>query len=227
METDVLVKIENLSKHYKQGERDFNALDGVNLAVKAGEDLAIVGPSGSGKSTLLKVIACLINYDSGKYIYDSEDTTTWSKTQKADFRNSELGMVVQDYALLEDRNVYANVALPFDYSKKRFSRKEKQAMVKEALAQLGIEHLLHSKVKQLSGGERQRVAIARAIIMKPKILLADEPTGALDSENGEVVAELLHKINNNGTTLIVATHNLSLAQTCSRILRLKDGKIQD
>ena len=134
-------------------------------------------------------------------------------------------MVVQDYALLEGQDAYKNVSLPFDYSKKKFSKKERTKLVKAALAKLGIEDLFHSKVNKLSGGQRQRVAIARAIIMQPKILLADEPTGALDSENGEVVSELLHKINDDGTTLIIATHNLELPKTCSRIIKLKDGKL--
>ena len=225
MEAKYLFTIENLTKKYMQGEKEIKALDNVNLNVKAGEDIAIIGPSGSGKSTLLKVIACLINYDSGKYIYKSEDTSSWSNTKKADFRNSEVGMVVQDYALLEGQDAYKNVSLPFDYSKKKFSKKERTKLVKAALAKLGIEDLFHSKVNKLSGGQRQRVAIARAIIMQPKILLADEPTGALDSENGEVVSELLHKINDDGTTLIIATHNLELAKTCSRIIKLKDGKL--
>ena len=221
----MLLSLEKVNKEFSQGERKVKALDNFDLELQETDFIAIVGPSGCGKSTLLKTLACLIKPDSGKFIYNFEDTSKWSESKKAAYRNSEVGIVVQDYALLENQTVQQNMRLPFAYSSKSYSRSEKNSLIEKALLELGVSELLKTKVKVLSGGQKQRVAIARAIVMKPKLLLADEPTGALDSKNSAIVFELLRKINSNGTAVIIATHNLELAECSDKIIEIVDGKI--
>lgn len=222
---DIILELSHINKRYSQGERRVTALADLNLSIKHGDNLAVIGPSGCGKSTLIRTIAGLIKVDSGQVRFKGEDISQWSELRKGDFRNKDIGIVVQDYALIDHKDVFFNVSLPFAYAQKKYAKSEKRALVEAALSSLDIADLSRSKVGVLSGGQRQRVAIARAIVMQPSLVLADEPTGALDSRNGEMVMSLLESINQSGTAILLATHNMNWAKRCHRILEMKDGQI--
>ena len=193
------------------------------MSVNAGEMLAIMGESGSGKSTLLKIIGTVDNPTSGQYLFNGIDISKESDKSLAKIRNNQIGFVFQNFALLERESVEYNIRLPMKI--KGISRNLQDKKVNDILGKIGLSNKRKKIVTRLSGGERQRVAIARGMINEPDLLLADEPTGALDSETGKLIMDLLKRINELGTTVIIVTHNIDIAKQCDRIIKIKDGKI--
>ena len=201
-----------------------HALRGVNLDIERGEKVAIMGKSGSGKSTLLNILGALDRMDGGSYLFDGTATRLDNPTWAARFRRERIGFVVQDFALIEDMTVYENVALPLRQRRMRNRRvKEK---VESILEEMGIPDKIHKTPLELSGGEQQRVAIARAIVHDPELLLADEPTGALDEETERGILEVFDRLHQAGRTIVMVTHDRSVAETCSRTIWLRDGRVE-
>jgi len=217
----VIIDALALVKTYKLGGTTVRALDGVDLEVPEGDMLAIAGPSGSGKSTLMHIIGCLDRADGGRYVLAGEDVSSLSRNRLAEVRNQRIGFVFQTFNLLPRMNALENVELPLLYAGLR-GAKDRAA---EALRTVGLEDRMHHKPTQLSGGQRQRVAIARALITDPAILLADEPTGNLDSKTGEEVLELFVSLNAAGRTIILVTHEADIAARCRRQIHMRDGRI--
>lgn len=220
-----MIEISQLNKYYKVGKGKMHALKDIDLTVNDGESLAIQGKSGAGKSTLMHIIGLLDSYDSGSLKIDGQEIKDLSDGKLAKIRNEKIGFVLQDFSLLDKKSVIMNVMLPLYFNRKyTFSKMNKLAL--EALERVGIADQAKKKANQLSGGQRQRVAIARAIISNPQIILADEPTGALDSETSVEIMSLLKELNEKkGITLIVITHDDSVADYCKRKIIIKDGSI--
>lgn len=218
-----LIQLDHITKTFDIGEDKYKALDDISLSISAGEFMAIMGPSGSGKSTLMNIIGLLDRPTDGTYTLDGKPVSlTMSDRAQAKLRGEFIGFVFQNFNLLANLDVMANVMLPSSYVKPSTSVKQRAAQL---LREVGLEHRLHHHVSKLSGGERQRVAIARALMNNPKVILADEPTGNLDSKSGKEVMSFLIKLNQKGTTLIVVTHSDELAALANRIVRIKDGRI--
>ena len=219
-----MIKLINIEKSYNAGKlNEFHVLKGISAEIKDGELVAIVGKSGAGKSTLLHIIACIDNYDSGEYYIDDLLIKNMSEKKLANIRNEKIGIVMQDFSLVEDFTVLENVIIPLDFAKKKAKNTKEQAL--KALKQVKMEEYAKKRVKNLSGGEKQRVAIARAIINNPDLILADEPTGSLDSANTEAIMDLFFSLNKQGKTIIIVTHDKELAEKCHRIIEISDGRI--
>lgn len=220
-----LIELHDVHKTYEMGSEVVRALDGVSLEVEPGEYLAIMGPSGSGKSTLMNVVGCLDRPSSGTYVLNGEPVQDFDDQEMAAVRNREIGFVFQTFNLLSRTDALHNVELPLIYS--GLARKERRQQAERALEQVGLADRMHHQPSELSGGQRQRVAIARALVNNPSILLADEPTGNLDTQMADSVMELLAEINANGTTIIMVTHELTLANRAKRNIFVRDGHISD
>lgn len=220
-----MIRLENIKKSYYNPYRKESRiiLNGVHLFVEQGEMIAIMGRSGAGKTTLLQILSGLIQVDSGEYFFEEQLISNISQKKRDEFREKNIGMIVQDYALLTSLSVKDNILLPFLYRKEK--GKDKIDQMKYLAKQVGIEQYLEKPVYELSGGEAQRVAIVRAMIKKPKILLADEPTGSLDLDTEKEVLKLLQELKNEENTIILVTHSKEVATYCDRILELKDGKL--
>lgn len=217
-----LIKMKDISKIYNMGNSTFTALGEVNLTICKGEYVAIVGPSGAGKSTLMNILGCLDTASSGEYILDGLNTKC-SDSKLAEIRNSKIGFIFQNYNLLPKLSVLENVELPLLYL--GLSKKVVKEKALESLKRVGLESHLKHKSTELSGGQKQRVAIARALATQPQIILADEPTGALDSKTGKEVLAMLEDLNKEGNTIIIITHDNEIAAEAKRIIHVKDGKI--
>ena len=218
-----MIKIENLSKVFRTENVETTALNGVSLEVKEGEFVAIMGPSGCGKSTLLNILGLLDNPSEGKYLLDGKEVSTLKESERTDIRKGVIGFVFQSFNLIDELNVYENIELPLLYM--GVPAKERKRRVEAAMDRMAISHRRKHFPNQLSGGQQQRVAIARAVLANPKIILADEPTGNLDSKNGKEVMNLLSELHQEGTTVIMVTHSQHDASYADRIVRLYDGEI--
>jgi len=218
-----LVVLSGISKHYKSGDEEVRALDSVSLTINKGEFLSILGPSGSGKSTLMNMLGCLDKPTLGEYYLNSQDVSALSGNQLAKIRNLNIGFVFQSFNLLEYASALENVALPLVYRGVKAAERRKKAAA--LLERVGLGDRMHHKPNQLSGGQKQRVAIARALVNDPQIILADEPTGALDSKSGAEIEALFNELHREGRTLIIVTHDNALAQRTKRIINIKDGKV--
>jgi putative ABC transport system ATP-binding protein len=224
MEDDWVIRADNLTKVYQMGEVQVNALAGVSLNIKRGEVVAIMGPSGSGKSTLMNILGCLDLPTSGSYILDGESVETLNDDQLANIRNRRVGFIFQSFNLLSRTTALGNVELPLRYAGRIPDRKERAYT---ALESVGLGDRVHHRPTELSGGQQQRVAIARALVNDPAIIMADEPTGNLDSKVGKEILELLMALNREkGTTLIIVTHDSMIASQAQRIIRLRDGLVE-
>lgn len=222
MEAEVIL-MEEVHKIYKTGSTEVEALRGINIKVKEGEFLAIMGPSGSGKSTLMNIIGCLDIPTSGKYLLKGKEIETMGDEELAFIRNKEIGFVFQNFNLLARTDALSNVELPLIYAK--VSKKERKERSYDALKKVGIDTRAKHMPSELSGGEQQRVAIARALVTNPSIILADEPTGNLDTKSSEDIMTIFDKLNEEKNTIILVTHELDIAKHAKRLVRLRDGKI--
>ena len=218
-----MIKLENINKIYSNGEIRVEALKNINLHIEEKDFVAIIGTSGSGKSTMMNILGCLDVASSGKYLLDGKDISSLDGELLAGIRNNLIGFVFQSFNLLPRMSALDNVELPMIYS--GVGKKERIKRAKLALDRVGLLERIHHRPNELSGGQRQRVAIARALVNNPKLILADEPTGNLDSKSGEEIIEIFKELNNQGTTIVMVTHEMSVAENCKRIFTFKDGEI--
>jgi putative ABC transport system ATP-binding protein len=218
------LEIKGITKEYKMGSEVVAALRGVSVILDANEYLAIMGPSGSGKSTLMNIIGCLDTPTSGAYFLEEDDVSKMNDDQLAEIRNQKIGFVFQTFNLIPRADVFHNVELPMVYSGLSTSRRRK--MAEEAIEKVGLTDRMSHKPSELSGGQRQRVAIARALVNNPSIILADEPTGNLDSSTGAEIMEIFDQLHQSGNTIILVTHEKDISQHANRVLKLKDGLVE-
>jgi putative ABC transport system ATP-binding protein len=218
-----LIEVQDVTRVFHVGGEEVRALRGVSFGISRGEWVAIIGQSGSGKSTLMNVLGCLDTPSSGRYMLNNKDVSRMTDDELAVVRNEEIGFIFQTFQLLPRETALANVELPLVYRGMR--AKERRERAKAALAKVHLEHRMHHKPNELSGGQRQRVAIARALVAEPSMLLADEPTGNLDSATGEEIVRLFEELHRGGNTLVLVTHEPKLAARCPRAIRLSDGEI--
>ena len=220
-----MIEIKNLVKIYNKGKtNEFCALKGIDLSIEEGEMVAIIGKSGAGKSTLLHILAAIDSYDKGSYLVDGVSVGDLKEKDRARFRNQKIGIVMQDYALIDEYTIEENVQIPLIFGKVKGNdvRREK---IMTALKNVGLDELAKKPVRQLSGGQKQRVAIARALVNNPAFLLADEPTGALDSKTSGEIMDVFEKLNQGGKTVIIVTHDMEVAARCGRVIEISDGGI--
>lgn len=220
----MMISIKNLTKIYNRGKsNEFEALHGISLEIGDGELVVITGRSGAGKSTLLHILACIDDYQSGELRIDGTLVKGLSDRQYACIRNEKVGMVMQDFALVCDMTALENVMIPLDFAKGKKADKKQKALA--ALKAAGVEELAKKPCSKLSGGQKQRVAVARAIAGEPSVILADEPTGALDSKTADEIMQLFKSLNEQGRTVIIVTHDKSVAMQCGRVIEISDGKV--
>ena len=219
-----MITLSHIKKIYNHGKANaYEALHDISLEIDDGELVAIVGTSGAGKSTLLHILACIDSYEGGTYQIDDTLVKDLSEKQLADIRNRKIGMVMQDFALVEDFTAMQNVLLPLDFSTEKV--KDKKASAMQALKNVGMEQFAQKPINKLSGGQKQRIAIARAIVNHPSMILADEPTGALDSKTSAEIMELFRSLNKAGNTVVIVTHDPDIAAQCERTIRIEDGSL--
>ncbi len=223
MQDNILILMKNIIKSYKLGKEDVVVLNNISLQIKKGEFVAILGPSGSGKSTLMNIIGCIDTADSGEYILSGENIADKTEDELAYIRNQKIGFVFQKFNLLPKYTAVQNVALPLLL--RRVEREKANEKAKNILERVGLGDRINHKPNELSGGEQQRVSIARALIGDAELLLADEPTGNLDSKSGHEILEMFIKLNNEGNTIVLITHDLEVAKKAGRIIHVKDGKV--
>lgn len=219
-----MIEISGLYKTYNYKKSSaFEALHNISLHIDKGSLNAVIGRSGSGKSTLLHILGCIDSFEKGSYKFNGSEISKFSEKKRASFRSDNVGIVLQDFSLIETYSVIENVMLPFYFSAKKADDMRKKAL--SALEAVGMSELANKSVNKLSGGQKQRVAIARAIVNSPQLLLADEPTGALDSATSKEIMELFRQLHNSGITIIIVTHDLEIAQQCEKVIEISDGKI--
>lgn len=223
MSSTPLIQLKNLTKEYRLGEQTLKVLHEVNFALHEGEFVSIVGASGSGKSTLMHIASLLDAPSSGEVYFAGTETSQYSEAKRAEIRNKEIGFVFQQFHLLPKTSAVDNVALPLVYA--GINNTKRKELAEQVLDKVGLGDRYYNTPAQLSGGQQQRVAIARALVNNPKILFADEPTGNLDSKSGEEVEQLLHQVHQEGRTVVMVTHDLRLAKTAQRLVRIRDGRI--
>ncbi|MBI9065366.1 MAG: ABC transporter ATP-binding protein [Marinilabiliaceae bacterium] len=219
----IMIRTENLNKIFQTEEVETTALNSVNIHVKEGEFVAIMGPSGCGKSTLLNIIGLLDNPSNGEFYFDNQEIASFKERQRTNLRKGNIGFVFQSFNLIDELSVFENVEMPLVYLK--MSAKERKERVQKVLERMQIGHRSKHFPQQLSGGQQQRVAIARAVVASPKLILADEPTGNLDSKNGAEVMNLLRQLNEEGTTIVMVTHSAEHAEYAHRTINLFDGHV--
>ena len=220
-----LIHIENMKNIYNPGENEVRALDGIDLDIEKGDLVAIVGHSGSGKSTLMNMLGCLDTPTSGKYVLDGQDVASMTDNQLADVRNKEIGFIFQGFNLISNLDAVGNVELPLVY--RGVSKNERKQLAMEALKSVGLEDRMKHKPNEMSGGQQQRVAVARAVAAKPPIILADEPTGNLDTKSTQEIMEILKELHRSGRTVIIITHDEEIASQAHRVIRILDGRIEE
>lgn len=220
-----LIHIENMKKIYNPGENEVRALDGIDLDIEKGDLVAIVGHSGSGKSTLMNMLGCLDTPTSGKYVLNGQDVANMTDNQLADVRNKEIGFIFQGFNLISNLDAVGNVELPLVY--RGVSKSERKQIAMEALKSVGLEDRMKHKPNEMSGGQQQRVAVARAVAAKPPIILADEPTGNLDTKSTQEIMEILKELHRSGRTVIIITHDEEIASQAHRVIRILDGRIEE
>ena len=219
-----MISLINIVKIYNQKKsNEFEALHGISCEINDGELVAVIGKSGAGKSTLLHILACIDSYQEGEYTIDGTLVKNLSERQYAKIRNEKIGLVMQDFALVEDFTALENVMIPLNFSKKKTKNKKEKAL--SALRSVGIEELAKKPCNKLSGGQKQRVAIARAIVNEPSMILADEPTGALDTKTSGEIMELFKSLHEQGRTVVIVTHDPKVAEQCKRVIEISDGVI--
>jgi putative ABC transport system ATP-binding protein len=218
-----MIEMHGLTKAYRTADIETTALSNINLEVEAGEFIAVMGPSGCGKSTLLNVLGMLDSPDSGLYVFNDEDVAGYPEGKLASIRKQNIGFIFQSFNLVDELTVAENVMLPLLYQKVPAAQREQR--VQAVLERVGIAHRANHRPQQLSGGQQQRVAVARAVVTEPKLILADEPTGNLDTTNGEEVLDLLNQLNGDGTTIIMVTHDQGHADHASRVVHMLDGRV--
>ncbi|WP_270647585.1 ABC transporter ATP-binding protein [Paeniclostridium hominis] len=219
-----LIKLNGIQKYYSVGKEKLHVLKSINLSIKQGEFVMIMGKSGSGKTTLLNILGFLDKFDEGSYLFQDEDVTNLNENKRSIFRNINIGFIFQQFNLVETLNIYQNVELPMIYNN-RYSKAERKERVEKNLELVGLLDKIKQRPLQLSGGQQQRIAIARAIVNDPQIIFADEPTGALDSDTGIEIMNLLKELNNQGKTIIMVTHDNDLTEYATKLIKLKDGVI--
>ena len=221
-----LIKLKDINKYYKVGKEKFHVLKSLNINIEEGDFVMIMGKSGSGKTTLLNVLAFLDKFDDGSYFFNFENVSNFNENQRSIFRNKHIGFIFQQFNLIETLNIYQNIELPLIYDGK-LNKSERENIIKEKLEQVGLLDKIKSMPLQLSGGQQQRVAIARSLVNNPKLIFADEPTGALDSETSTDIMNLLKDLNNQGKTIIMVTHDADLIKYATKVIRLKDGVLYE
>lgn len=220
-----MISLKDIHKFYRIGEEEVRALDGVSLDICNNEFVAIIGSSGSGKSTLMNIIGCLDTSDKGTYTIDEQDVTKLTEYELAVIRNKKIGFIFQQFNLLMKLNAYENVELPLIYQ--GLKKEERKERTMEALKRVGLSERIHHRPNQLSGGQQQRVAVARALATRPTLILADEPTGNLDSKSTADIMDLLHELHSQGNTIVLITHDNEVAEEANRQVRILDGKVVD